>query len=206
MNCFKKLWNSRVALWVMIIAFVFAFLIGGLAGSIGAEASEEKEVLIYGQPDGKIFEGELPGTYKAEFVDFKPLDVPMDASLQEFIFTLSTAYEIDHTLVMAMIQTESCWIPDVISPGGDYGLMQINEINHTWLTRELGIDDFLDPEDNVKSGMFILRKLFEKYESPEKVLMAYNLGEGGAAMLWEEGIYETNYTHKVLNCQRELVG
>ena len=29
------------------------------------------------------------------------------------------------------------------------------------------------------TGMFILRKLFEKYETPEKVLMAYNLGESG---------------------------
>lgn len=40
--------------------------------------------------------------------------------------------------------------------------------------------------------------LFEKYEDPEKVLMAYNMGETGAKRLWDKGIYETDYTNKVI--------
>ena len=31
------------------------------------------------------------------------------------------------------------------------------------------------------------------------VLMAYNMGEDGAARLWEKGIYSTDYTEKYLN-------
>ena len=52
--------------------------------------------------------------------------------------------------------------------------------------------------------MFILRKLFEKYEDPELVLMAYNMGEDGAKTLWEQGIFETNYTKSVLSIQARI--
>lgn len=201
MNSFKKFLvrNSIIISW-LVVAIIFATL-----GVISVQSSQKKDVLIYGQPDGKIFEGELSQTYEVSYVDFKPLNVPMDTDMQEFIYQLSTAYEIDHTLVMAMIQTESAFDADIVSRGGDYGLMQIAEINHGWLSEALGVKDFLDPYDNVKSGMFILRKLFEKYEEPEKVLMAYNMGETGAARLWDKDIYETNYTRRVLKCQQEMV-
>ena len=52
--------------------------------------------------------------------------------------------------------------------------------------------------------MFILRKLFEKYETPAKVLMAYNMGEGGASRLWKQGIFEINYSKSVLQIQQEM--
>ena len=128
----------------------------------------------------------------------------MDEDLQEFIFYLSQAYEMDFTFVMALIQRESSYNPDAISASNDYGLMQINEINHPYLQEQLGITDFTEPYGNVRAGMFILRKLFEKYETPEKVLMAYNMGETGASRLWEQGIFEINYSKSVLQIQQEL--
>ena len=104
---------------------------------------------------------------------------------------------------MALIQHETNFEAGAISSTDDYGLMQINSVNHTYLAEELGITDFLDPYENVKAGMFILRKLFEKYDTPEKVLMAYNMGETGAARLWEQGIFEVNYSKEVLQKQAE---
>ena len=52
--------------------------------------------------------------------------------------------------------------------------------------------------------MFILRKLFEKYETPAKVLMAYNMGEGGASYLWRQGIFEINYSKSVFQYQQKF--
>ena len=72
------------------------------------------------------------------------------------------------------------------------------------MQEQLGITDFTEPYGNVRAGMFILRKLFEKYETPEKVLMAYNMGETGASRLWEQGIFEINYSKSVLQIQQEL--
>ena len=73
--------------------------------------------------------------------------------------------------------------------------MQINTVNHEWLQEKLGITDFLDPYQNTRSGIYILRTLFEKYQDTAKVLMAYNMGEDGAKKLWDKGIYDTS-THK----------
>ena len=92
----------------------------------------------------------------------------------------------------------------VISITNDYGLMQINEINHEWLTETIGVTDYLDPYQNMRAGCYILRKLFERYQDTELVLMCYNIGEKGASRLWEEGIYETNYTQSVLTIQEQF--
>lgn len=37
------------------------------------------------------------------------------------------------------------------------------------------------------------------------MLMAYNIGIAGAQKLWEQGIYETDYSKKVLKA-KELIG
>lgn len=210
-NIKKASIGKRVLISWVVVAIIFSlvgFGIGAIcSGNDSPEQPEpetQKEVLIFGQSDGKIFEGEMPGEWVNGERKFVPLNVPMDEDLQEFIFYLSQAYEMDFTFVMALIQRESSYKPDVISASNDYGLMQINEINHPYLQEQLGITDFTEPYGNVRAGMFILRKLFEKYETPEKVLMAYNMGETGASRLWEQGIFEINYSKSVLQIQQEL--
>lgn len=201
-----------VASWA-IVAVLFS-LVGFGIGSIvfnrdrpeteTTEQSEHPEVLIYGQYDGRIFEGEMSLDWGSGNLNFVPLDVPLNEDLQEFIFYLSAGYNIDFTFTMALMQHESGFQADVISATDDYGLMQINSCNHDYLKEMIGVSDFLDPYSNIRSGMFILRKLFEKYETPEKVLMAYNMGEGGASKLWERGIYETNYSKAILQIQQQF--
>lgn len=210
-NIKKASIGKRVLISWVVVAIIFS-LVGFGIGAIcsrndipeQSESDTQKEVLIFGQPDGRIFEGEMPGEWVNGERKFMPLNVPMDEDLQEFIFYLSQAYEMDFTFVMALIQQESNYNPDVISKTNDYGLMQINEINHLYLQEQLGITDFTEPYGNVRAGMFILRKLFEKYETPEKVLMAYNMGETGASRLWEQGIFEINYSKSILQIQQEL--
>ena len=159
----------------------------------------EIESLSYGTIDGKEFTKEISMDWSSGVeLGFVPLDVPMDEDMQEFIYCLSYGYNIEFTFIMALIEQESSFRTNVKSNTGDYGLMQINEINHEWLAETLGITDFNDPYQNTRSGIFILRKLFEKYEDPAKVLMAYNMGETGARRLWEKGIYETDYSSSIM--------
>lgn len=215
MNYSKRITKNAIRKRLVIswVIVGFTFLVIGFGSGWGCkavlmdrepEAGAEpiKEALIYGRYDGMIFEGEVPELKSGE--EFVPLDVPISEDLQEFIFYLSEGYEIDFTFVMALIQQESSFRADVISESNDYGLMQVNEKNHTLITETLGVTDFLEPYNNVRSGMFILRKLFEKYETPEKVLMAYNLGESGAARLWENGIFEINYSKSVFQYQQKF--
>jgi Soluble lytic murein transglycosylase and related regulatory proteins (some contain LysM/invasin domains) len=163
-----------------------------------------QEFALYGAYDNEQFTGEVSLDWDKGNLDFTPLDVDMDEDLQEFVFYLSSAYDIDFTLVMALIQQESNFQSNLISSTNDYGLMQINQINHEYITKTIGVTNFLDPFQNVRAGTFILRKLFEKYQDTKMVLMAYNMGEGGAARLWSQGIYETNYTQTILKIQQQF--
>lgn len=210
--------GRRIVISWLIVAAVFSLIglgIGVLIPQSGAADIEPEEVspdvLIYGAPDGKIYEGGFLESYELEndFVFTTEIPVTFGEDLQEFTYYLSAAYDIDYTLVLAIISKESAFMPDGISSTNDYGLMQINACNHEWLTEELGITDFIDPYENIKAGLFILRGLFEKYDSTSKVLMAYNMGENGASKLWEQGIFESNYSKDVLQRQetyRQILG
>lgn len=217
-NIKKASIGRRIVISWLIVAAVFSLIglgIGVLipkSGTVDIEPEEASpDVLIYGAPDGKIYEGGFPESYELEndFVFTTGIPVTFGEDLQEFTYYLSAAYNIDYTLVLAIISKESAFMPDGISSTNDYGLMQINACNHEWLTEELGITDFIDPYENIKAGLFILRGLFEKYDSTSKVLMAYNMGENGASKLWEQGIFESNYSKDVLQRQetyRQILG
>ena len=160
---------------------------------------------FYGTIDEEILNTEMTINWSSSVdADFVPLDVPLHKDIQEFIYCLSYDCNISFPFVMGLINTESNFQYGIISNSNDYGLMQINKINHRWLSETLGVTDFVDPYENTRSGIFILRKLFEKYEEPAKVLMAYNLGESGASKLWEQGIYETEYSKKVMEKAAEF--
>lgn len=208
MNCSKPIKRRTIAnriitSWV-IIALIFS-VVGFAIGAVSHSSKPKTETLIYGRvADGKIFDGDMSVSYESEDTLFVPLGVPLDSDVQEFIYYLSKGYNMDFTFVMAIIQQESGYQPDAVSNTDDYGLMQINKVNHGYITDEIGVTNYLDPYENVRAGMFILRKLFEKYENPEKVLMAYNLGESGAKALWDKGVFETNYSKSVQRIQSEL--
>ena len=131
-------------------------------------------------------------------VEIQPprIDCRLDDATQQMILERCEELDLDFAFVMAVIFRESSFRVNADS-GSSVGLMQINRINHEWLSEELGITDFFDPEQNVKAGTYMLRQLFEKYEDAGMVLMAYNMGESGARKLWNKGIYVTDYAESV---------
>lgn len=126
-------------------------------------------------------------------------DVPLSEDLQDYIRTLCKENDVPMSLIIAMIEVESSFRSNVISGTSDYGLMQINKINHEWLTEEYGITDFLDPYQNVFCGITIIAGHLEKTDGDIALaLMRYNCGATGAKRLWDKGIYSTSYTEKIL--------
>ena len=121
----------------------------------------------------------------------------LDDETQQMIVEKCEEYDIDFAFAMAVIFKESSFRTNADS-GSSVGLMQINRINHEWLSEELGLTDFFDPEQNVTAGLYILRSFFDKYEDPSLVLMAYNMGETGAGRLWKKGVYTSAYSEGVL--------
>lgn len=134
--------------------------------------------------------------------DAAPLyQVALSEDLQEYTYAMCRVYDcVDYyPLMLAVMWKESDFDAAAQSSTGDYGLMQINECNHDTLREVLGVDDFLDPEDNIQSGVYLLSGLLKKYGDTHKALMAYNMGPGGAKKCWDRGIYKSNYSKDVLS-------
>lgn len=134
-------------------------------------------------------------------------EVNLSEDLQNYIWSMCCEYGISdyYELVYAQIQYESQFDPTAISSTNDYGLMQINVCNHEWLRNTLGVEDFLDPYDNVHCGIYMLSSLLHKYDIVD-ALMAYNLGERGASKLWQRGIHSTTYTEQVMANYHQFIG
>lgn len=170
-----------------------------IASFLPKETQEcEAEISVYGTNERIDFEtGNALYTYNSS-ISFTPLNCGLSEELQEYTYYLCKAYLVDFDFVMAVMCIESQFTSNIISKTDDYGLMQINIINHAWLSSELGIDDFSEPYGNIYAGVYILRGLFEKYEEPERVLMCYNMGEYAANVLWEHGVHSTDYSEKII--------
>ncbi len=131
-------------------------------------------------------------------------NIPLADELQEYTFGLCKENNLDYEMVLAMMDQESDYKEKMISKTNDYGLMQINKVNHGWLKEKLGIEDFLDAEQNILAGIIMLSELAGKYDDPHQVLMAYNNGETGAKRLWEQGATTSEYSREVIARAKEF--
>lgn len=95
--------------------------------------------------------------------------------LTELVRALSVEYGLNADLVMAIVQVESNFDPNALSPKNAQGLMQL--IPET--AQRFGVKDVWDPEQNLRGGMAYLRWLLEHFEGDVTLALAgYNAGEG----------------------------
>lgn len=84
--------------------------------------------------------------------------------------------EIDPALLTALIEVESSWNPEAVSPKGARGLTQLMPET---ARREFGLEDpdkLFDPETNLRLGTAHLRELFERFCTPRLTLWAWHAG------------------------------
>jgi hypothetical protein len=118
-------------------------------------------------------EERAPAAYDLSYRDQrKPLyGTPFDAIIQ----AESRRYNVDASLVSAVIRAESNYEPRSVSRKGARGLMQLMPAT----ARRMGVHKPFDPQSNVRGGVRYLRELADRYDGrPELVLAAYNAGEG----------------------------
>lgn len=116
--------------------------------------------------------------------------------LQALMQDACERYGVPYTLALAIAEVETHFDPDAVSAGGDTGLMQINPCNHAWLL-EQGIDVHTYA-GNIEAGIYIISGYLNTYDTIDMALMAYNCGPSGAQKLQESGVYQTDYTRKVM--------
>lgn len=113
------------------------------------------------------------------FLYFELIMFPMKYS--ESVETISKKYNLEPPLVYAVIKTESDFQKDAKSSAGALGLMQILPSTARWIAEEKNEsfinEDLFDEKRNIEYGCFYLRYLFDKFESIDVVVCAYNAGE-----------------------------
>lgn len=195
-------WTPRLVRQLLSIVFA-VFIVGGFAGYtigvVSAKCTATVEVVESNPPVETNYETtEVTTTHPVDSIGVY-YDCPLSCDLQDYIRMLCEKNDIPMSLVIAIIDVESSFRVDAISPTNDYGLMQINQGNHKWLYENHGITDIFDPYQNIFGGITLLSEKYDGVQSLNKTLMVYNLGLPKAMKLWGEGIYETSYSKQVLS-------
>ena len=94
------------------------------------------------------------------------------------IWRAARKHEVDGLLVAAIIEAESGFTPDAVSPKGAVGLMQVLPSTGG----RYGSPDLLDPSTNLEAGTRYLSWLLREYDGDlERALAAYNAGPATVA-------------------------
>ncbi|MEW5772070.1 MAG: lytic transglycosylase domain-containing protein [Thermodesulfobacteriota bacterium] len=110
----------------------------------------------------------------------------------------------DHRLVQAVIQVESNFQSDAVSPAGAQGIMQIMPQTQ----KDLGLTSPFDYRLNIEAGVRYLRMQYDRFRRLDLALAAYNAGpeavekHGGIPPYAET----RDYVRKVLTLYRKLGG
>lgn len=91
-------------------------------------------------------------------------------------------FELDESLLYALIKTESGFNKDAVSSVGAKGLTQITPDTFQWLQTKTGEeyeeDALFDPEVSVYYGAYFLDMLLDEFDNVETALAAYHAGRG----------------------------
>ena len=129
----------------------------------------------------------LDGRYPANGeVEIAPLFTPQVHYWTEEILRWGSEYEINPNLIATIIQIESCGNPNVTSPAGAQGLLQVMPYHF-----EAG-EDMLEPDSNASRGLGVLKGCLERTNYRADAAMAcYNGGPGVLDMAQSDWPAET---------------
>ncbi len=101
----------------------------------------------------------------------------------DIIDKYSTEYNVDRSLVKAVIFKESRFKETAVSSKGAIGLMQLMPSTALWLMNKLKIEDYKieSADNNIRLGTYYLSHLMKIMDSDEEhALLAYNAGPENA--------------------------
>ncbi len=116
----------------------------------------------------------------------------------------SEKYGFDPIFLMAVIQNESSFDPEILGTHGEIGLMQIIPETGEWISEKYnlpwkGSQSLKDPVINIQIGAAYLAYLREKFEFHSQLyLAAYNMGSTNVKRAIERQILPKQYPFRVM--------
>ncbi|MEW9121788.1 MAG: transglycosylase SLT domain-containing protein [Thermotaleaceae bacterium] len=118
---------------------------------------------------------ETPSRRAYELTYLRPYEEEVRKAAEEF--------DLDPELIWAVMREESHYRPEVFSPVGAVGLMQVMPATGKDIAHRLKVSfeesDLLKPEVNIRFGAYYLRRMLNSFsQDVDKTLAAYNGGPG----------------------------
>jgi soluble lytic murein transglycosylase-like protein len=99
---------------------------------------------------------------------------PAKGAIADLVRDLAPQYRLNPDLVLAVVEAESNFNPQALSPKNAQGLMQLIPAT----AQRFGVKNVWDPEQNLRGGMAYLRWLLDHFSGDIKLALAgYNAGE-----------------------------
>lgn len=125
-------------------------------------------------------------------------EIPLDYDLQCHLIAVCGEYGVPYHIALGVIQAESSF-RSWVSNGTCFGYMQIHKVNAEWLREQIGVTDLMDPYQNLRSGVYILKDLYGRFGDWSMTLIAYNYGAAGAEKhVFSKGYTTTAYSRAVM--------
>ncbi|MBX7255341.1 MAG: lytic transglycosylase domain-containing protein [Candidatus Hydrogenedentes bacterium] len=124
------------------------------------------------------------------------------SDIGELVRRYAGQYNVDESLIYAIIKVESNGNPNAVSPKGARGLMQLMPST----AEDMGVKNIHDPAENIAGGTQYIAKLLELFDNdPVNALAGYNAGpenvkKWGGIPPFEE---TQNYVKKVLGFSKQ---
>jgi hypothetical protein len=156
-------------------------------GSIFSDSDQKGKVRLWLPP---TFENAYCESSESKISDFllaiQPLDLIQTEDLMpafdysDIVYPMALKYNVDWRLVAAVIQAESGFNPEAVSPVGARGLMQL--MPATAADYGLSLESIHDPEANIEAGVRHLKMLDGLFDGDIPLIAAaYNAGQGTVA-------------------------
>lgn len=133
-------------------------------------------------------------------------DIPLSEDIQKYAYNKCQESGIDYYIFLSLMRKESSFNPEAVSKTNDYGLCQINKVNHNWMREVFGSDwDPLNPYDSIDASIFMLSEYTKDYncDNYHVLLMNYNMGHGNAVECFNSGIYSSKYSRAIMDYAKE---
>lgn len=151
-------------------------------------------VLTSNKPDTKRFQVKNYGCFGTCRTGVNWKNTPLNPQIYaKEVSAAAKAFDVDKSLIRAIMHAESWFQPTALSKAGAQGLMQLMPATQ----KRFGVTDPHDPQQNISAGVEYLAWLMNEFaQDKDRVIAAYNAGEN--AVKRYDGVPPFNETREYL--------
>lgn len=151
---------------------------GNTAATVSTSSSGGSAPQVVGNTfAGRTYPEHVVNAANENLATLRSVGVPTKSEMESIIRTTANELGVDASLALAIAKQESGFQHDVVSPANAIGAMQVIPTSGDWASDLLGEPiNLLDPHDNARAGVAIIRQLLKSSASLDHAIAGYYQG------------------------------